>query len=152
MQVSGISIYNHCDYIHSISCISDLMGQPSCYCLPGHNSPLCDSCTSGYFGSPPATRCTDCSCNGNIDNTAPGSCDPVSGICLICINNSTGHECEVCESGYFGDATLQNCQLCDCKEEGSSSALCDRHDGQCPCLQGVGGLRCDVCQVLIVIS
>ena len=131
----------------STSCTSDMTGQPHCLCKTGHNGRLCNNCSSGYFGSPPTTPCTDCSCNGNIDLTVPGSCDPEMGICLICINNSTGPECEVCESGYFGDATVQNCQLCDCELEGSHSSICNRSNGQCPCLQGVDGLRCDECQV-----
>ena len=108
---------------------------------------MCNNCTDGYFGLPPTTRCTDCSCNGNIDNTVPGSCNPITGQCIICINNSTGPECELCLPGYFGNATIQDCQLCNCDDEGSATSLCDSDSGQCTCLEGVGGVRCDQCQV-----
>ena len=76
-----------------------------------------------------------------------GSCDSNTGQCLICINNSTGDECELCEVGYFGNATDQACQLCDCDDTGSVNSLCDRNSGQCSCLDGIGGLRCDRCEV-----
>lgn len=131
----------------STSCVVNLLGQPSCHCRLGHFQPLCDSCSGGYFGSPPNTRCTDCSCNDNIDRNIPGSCDPSTGVCLNCINNATGSECELCQSGYFGDATVQECQLCDCDSRGSVNTSCDRNSGQCLCLEGVGGLRCNQCQV-----
>lgn len=131
----------------STSCTTDINGQPSCYCLPGHQGPLCDICSSGYFGSPPSNRCTDCNCNGNIDPNIPGSCDTNTGQCMICINNATGPECEFCQLGYYGDATMQNCQLCDCHDGGSTDSLCDGSSGQCTCLEGVGGLSCNQCQV-----
>ena len=131
----------------SNSCTVDLLGQPSCYCLPGHMSSLCDSCSSGYFGLPPDSRCRDCNCNGNIDPTVPGSCDHENGTCLICINNATGIECEICRPGYFGDATSQDCQLCNCNDGGSNDLVCDRTNGQCSCLSGVDGLACNQCQV-----
>lgn len=110
---------------------------------------LCDTCASGYFGMPPDTRCTDCSCNGNIDPSIPESCDSLTGRCLSCINNSTGPECELCQSGYFGNASNQNCQLCECDDGGSIDSTCDRNSGQCTCQEGVTGTRCDQCQVCL---
>ena len=139
----------HCAHF-STSCTVDVNGQPLCHCLPGHVLPLCNNCSGGYFGSPPTMRCSDCSCNGNIDPSVPGSCDPLTGHCNICINNATGSECELCQLGYFGDATIQNCQLCDCYEGGSNDSLCDRFSGQCSCLRGVGGRACNQCQVSVI--
>ncbi len=34
---------------------------------------------------------------------------------------------------------------CDCNPLGSSSQQCDRRTGQCPCLPGMAGLKCDRC-------
>lgn len=130
----------------SMSCIA-VAGEPYCYCLAGHQDPLCNTCSNGYFGSPPSTRCTDCTCNGNINISVPLSCDPSTGVCLACIHNSAGNECELCKDEYYGNATSQSCQPCDCEEGGSSSNVCHRETGQCPCLDQVIGLRCDQCQV-----
>ena len=95
---------------HSTSCVPDPSGSPQCHCLPGHTGPLCDSCSDGFFGQPPAFPCSQCTCSGNIDPATPGSCDMTTGQCLLCINNSTGPQCETCDSGFFGDATQQDCQ------------------------------------------
>lgn len=94
---------------HSTSCTPDVSGSPVCYCRPGHEGSLCDSCSPGFFGQPPNFRCTQCDCNGNIDPSVPGSCDMSTGVCLLCINNTIGDECERCAPGFFGDATTQNC-------------------------------------------
>ena len=51
-----------------------------------------------------------CECNGNIDPSVPGSCNTSTGECLICTNNATGQQCEVCVEGFYGDATAQQCQ------------------------------------------
>ena len=131
----------------SSSCTVDLSGDPSCFCLPGHIGELCDTCADGFFGDPPSFRCTTCECSGNIDPNVPMSCDPDTGVCLICINNSTGDECQFCDVGFFGDATIQQCQPCECLEAGSDSSLCNATTGQCSCLEGVAGQSCDQCQV-----
>lgn len=131
---------------HSDSCQPDPSGNPECFCRPGHETPLCDSCSEGYFGSPPDFRCRSCDCNGNIDPDVPRSCDRQTGLCLMCINNSTGPECELCADGYYGDATIQDCQPCDCNIGGSVDVNCTAA-GQCNCLDGVGGIKCDTCLV-----
>src|SRR4029434_7875455 len=51
-----------------------------------------------------------CECNGNLDPTAPRSCDPVTGACLKCLEGYGGTTCETCDDGFYGDAiTLKNC-------------------------------------------
>ena len=35
---------------------------------------------------------------------------------------------------------------CNCDEEGSTSIVCDKNDGQCPCKEHVTNRRCDVCE------
>ena len=133
-------------FLYSISCQPDINGSSECFCRPGHSGPLCDSCSEGFFGSPPDMRCRSCDCNGNIDPNVPGSCDRETGLCLMCINNSTGPECDMCADGYYGDATAQDCQPCGCFEGGATESSCNS-TGYCTCLAGVGGQRCNMCLV-----
>lgn len=86
--------------------------------LTGHSSALrccvcCPRCAEGYFGQPliPGSSCQPCQCNDNLDFSIPGSCDSLSGACLICKPGTTGQYCEKCTDGYFGDAlNAKNCQ------------------------------------------
>ena len=85
-------------------------------CPPGHTGLQCESCISGYFGDPTGditgipTMCSDCQCNGNIDFDDPESCDSTSGICLRCLFNTSGDQCEICADGFYGDAIYaKNC-------------------------------------------
>ena len=42
---------------------------------------------------------------------------------------------------------FQSCSLdCACNPEGSTSLVCDKSDGQCPCQANVTGRQCNVCQ------
>ncbi|GAB0186673.1 laminin subunit alpha-2 [Grus japonensis] len=106
-------------------------------------------CAEGYFGQPliPGGSCQPCQCNDNLDFSIPGSCDSLSGACLICKPGTTGQYCERCADGYFGDALdAKNCQPCDCNINGSFSEICDPQTGQCKCKANVIGRRCEVCQ------
>lgn len=93
------------------------LGQVVCFnCPPGHTGMQCESCISGYFGDPTGdltgtpTTCSDCQCNGNIDYDNPEACNKTSGICLQCLNNTFGDQCEVCADRYYGDAIVaKNC-------------------------------------------
>lgn len=70
-------------------------------------------CANGYYGSPiiPGQKCSACECNGNVDPSEPGYCDPVTGECLKCVRHTAGRHCERCEDGYHGDAIIEkNCQ------------------------------------------
>lgn len=85
-------------------------------CPRGHTGLQCESCVSGFFGDPTGqftgvpTMCSDCLCNGNIDFDDPNACDTTSGLCLLCLNNTAGDQCEVCAEGYYGDAVYaKNC-------------------------------------------
>ncbi|MEJ1286795.1 hypothetical protein NN561_017805 [Cricetulus griseus] len=106
-------------------------------------------CAEGYFGQPsiPGGSCQPCRCNDNLDFSIPGSCDSLSGSCLICKPGTTGRYCELCADGYFGDAVdAKNCQPCHCNTNGSFSELCDTRTGQCECRPNVQGRRCDECK------
>ncbi|KFZ51224.1 Laminin subunit alpha-2, partial [Antrostomus carolinensis] len=82
-------------------------------CPAGYVGPRCERCAEGYFGQPliPGGSCQPCQCNDNLDFSTPGSCDSLSGACLICKPGTTGQYCERCADGYFGDALdARNCQ------------------------------------------
>ncbi|KFQ44370.1 Laminin subunit alpha-2, partial [Nestor notabilis] len=82
-------------------------------CPAGYVGPRCERCAEGYFGQPliPGGSCQPCQCNDNLDFSIPGSCDSLSGACLICKPGTTGQYCERCADGYFGDALdARNCQ------------------------------------------
>ncbi|XP_072711933.1 laminin subunit alpha-2 [Ciconia boyciana] len=118
-------------------------------CPAGYVGPRCERCAEGYFGQPliPGGSCQPCQCNDNLDFSIPGSCDSLSGACLICKPGTTGQYCERCADGYFGDALdARNCQPCHCHINGSFSEICDPRTGQCECKANVIGRRCDVCQ------
>ena len=84
-------------------------------CFEGHGGDKCETCEAGYFGDPlgmfgNSTKCTDCSCNGNINVTDPDSCNKINGTCTKCLYNTTGNECENCLDEYYGDpVNAKNC-------------------------------------------
>uniref|UniRef100_A0A8C4QLX0 Laminin EGF-like domain-containing protein n=1 Tax=Eptatretus burgeri TaxID=7764 RepID=A0A8C4QLX0_EPTBU len=78
-----------------------------------------------------------------------------TGLCLRCLHNTEGPACRRCRVGFFGDAITQSCHDCHCDKRGTdparcpvaiSTCYCDPLSGQCPCLPGVQGQRCELCQ------
>ncbi|KJH49213.1 laminin EGF-like protein [Dictyocaulus viviparus] len=136
-----------------------------CNCRSGYTGERCAECALNYWGNPTEVggSCEQCDCNGNIDMTVEGSCDPATGECLKCLHNTDGPMCENCIDGYYGDAKIRSCQRsiktylivnkkwgifrCVCNRLGSNltSATCDRITGQCPCRANVIGKQCDQC-------
>ncbi|XP_053142140.1 laminin subunit alpha-2 isoform X3 [Hemicordylus capensis] len=118
-------------------------------CPHGYAGSRCERCAEGYFGQPliPGGSCQPCQCNDNLDFSIPGSCDSLSGACLICKPGTTGQYCEKCADGYFGDALdAKNCQPCRCHMNASFSDTCNSKTGQCDCKPNVVGRRCDECK------
>ncbi|CAB4003565.1 Hypothetical predicted protein [Paramuricea clavata] len=54
---------------------------------------------------------------------------------------------QFCKESVFTMTTMFNGALttCDCDRNGSTSAVCDKFGGQCPCRQNVVGRKCDKC-------
>ncbi|XP_045150594.1 laminin subunit alpha-2 isoform X3 [Echinops telfairi] len=118
-------------------------------CPVGYTGTRCERCAEGYFGQPsvPGGSCQPCRCNDNLDFSIPGSCDSLSGACLICKPGTAGRYCELCAEGYFGDAVdAKNCQPCRCHVNGSFSEVCHSQTGQCDCKPNVQGWTCDECK------
>ncbi|XP_075384313.1 laminin subunit gamma-2 [Tenrec ecaudatus] len=120
-------------------------------CPLGVTGARCELCADGYFGDPfgergPVRPCQPCQCNGNVDPSASGNCDRLTGRCLKCIYNTAGFYCDQCKAGYLGDPLAPNpadkCQACNCNPMGLESVEC-RGDGNCVCKPGFGGPHCD---------
>ncbi|XP_012969728.3 laminin subunit gamma-2 isoform X2 [Mesocricetus auratus] len=121
-------------------------------CPPGVTGARCELCADGYFGDPfgergPVRPCQRCQCNNNVDPSASGNCDRLTGRCLKCIYNTAGTYCDQCKAGYFGDPLAPNpadkCRACNCNPMGSAPGEC-RSDGSCVCKPGFGGLNCEL--------
>ncbi|KAJ4929194.1 hypothetical protein JOQ06_004809, partial [Pogonophryne albipinna] len=105
-------------------------------------------CSNGLFGRPsePGGSCQPCDCHDNLDLSIPGSCDPITGQCLLCRQGYGGSSCDSCADGYHGDAiTAKNCQPCQCHTNGSVSEVCNKETGRCECKENVAGRQCDEC-------
>lgn len=120
-------------------------------CPLGVTGARCELCAEGYFGDPfgersPMRPCQPCQCNNNVDPSASGNCDRLTGRCLKCIHNTAGAHCEQCKAGYFGDPLAPNpadkCRACNCNPMGSEPVEC-RSDGSCVCKPGFGGPNCE---------
>ncbi|XP_058286481.1 laminin subunit gamma-2 [Hylobates moloch] len=120
-------------------------------CPPGVTGARCELCADGYFGDPfgehgPVRPCQPCQCNNNVDPSASGNCDRLTGRCLKCIHNTAGIYCDQCKAGYFGDPLAPNpadkCRACNCNPMGSEPVEC-RSDGTCVCKPGFGGPNCE---------
>ncbi|XP_078319283.1 laminin subunit alpha-2-like isoform X3 [Crassostrea virginica] len=111
----------------------------------------CERCRPGFYGD--ATRgsaadCQPCVCP-SIDNNFSSTCEIRRGqlICTNCTEGYTGTRCESCADGYYGNPRQSGgrCLPCDCNPEGSVSSSCN-FQGQCRCLPGITGDKCDGCQ------
>ena len=137
---------------HATGCKLDARTSfPICACKPGYTGERCDRCADNYWGDATilGSECRRCECNGNADLSEAGACDAQTGRCLRCLYQTDGDHCEHCRAGFYGDASKHDCRPCDCYAPGTNSsagAPCDGVSGQCFCLPGVTGKRCDQCE------
>ncbi|XP_071205657.1 multiple epidermal growth factor-like domains protein 9 [Salvelinus alpinus] len=101
---------------HTESCcdvsifLPDPRGQSVCdQCKPEYQGPHCDQCRGGFYNAD--SICLPCNCSGNADpGTSPRICNPETGHCLSCVNNTSGKHCERCAEGYVGSAIIHSCK------------------------------------------
>ncbi|KAH3831938.1 hypothetical protein DPMN_105211 [Dreissena polymorpha] len=107
-----------------------------CQCRPNVIGRTCSACRVGFYGFP---RCQPCNCPF-------GLCEQLTGQC-ICPPRVTGDRCDVCEAGSYGYDALIGCQECKCSPQGviDGDRNCEETTGQCRCLPGIGGRKCDYC-------
>ncbi|KAM4605993.1 laminin subunit alpha-1 [Polymixia lowei] len=134
----------------SPTCVLEDSGKVSCdQCQDGYTGTRCERCADGFHGDPGVLggACVRCECNGNVNVSEAGHCDYVTGACLRCLGNTGGIHCDICQTGYYGDAIhAKNCRECGCNAHGALSSLCDVTTGQCDCRANVVGDTCDRCQ------
>ena len=101
----------------------------------------------GFLGTP--NDCSPCGCpNG-------GACIEIGDeiMCIECPLGYSGHKCDVCSDGYFGDpegrfGDPKPCQLCECNQNIDTNAIgnCNTTTGEClRCIHNTGGPRCEIC-------
>ena len=105
----------------------------------------------------------DCNCNKAGTNNETLGCDD-NGACH-CRCSIGGLKCDQCLDYHFKFPDCEeNCKYlkksisrflkfliqssidCACDPDGSTSLVCDKSDGQCPCKANVTGRRCNVCE------
>ncbi|XP_055337185.1 laminin subunit alpha-1-like [Paramacrobiotus metropolitanus] len=120
-----------------------------------------------------AAVCEGCQCHGHADECVydygvAQSRQSLSitgkyeggGVCLDCQHNTTGLNCERCKDGFFRPLGVDKfnpigCLPCECETAGiGTTGQCianeeamfgDLQPGDCVCLEGFGGPRCDHC-------
>ncbi|XP_037299981.1 basement membrane-specific heparan sulfate proteoglycan core protein isoform X7 [Manduca sexta] len=120
-----------------------------CMCPTGYLGTSCEDCAPGYTRSSSGLylkHCTRCECNGHSN-----MCNPETGICYSCADNTDGSHCEVCKPGYQFNAYGQCVEseattpsACRCEPRGTESG-CDG-SGICHCKPNVEGENCDRCR------
>ncbi|XP_072017704.1 uncharacterized protein [Amphiura filiformis] len=122
-----------------------------CNCPPEYEGNFCEQCAPGYRWQStdlgPVAGCVICNCNGHSD----GACDQETGACQDCQHNTAGDTCQLCQDGYYGDATRgtpDDCQPCMCPGppgENSFSPTCDGNGVCLQCAEGHEGNNCETC-------
>ncbi|XP_012342709.1 basement membrane-specific heparan sulfate proteoglycan core protein isoform X12 [Apis florea] len=121
-----------------------------CTCPVGYKGLSCEDCDVGYTRASEGLYlgiCEPCNCNGHSNQ-----CNPDTGVCENCAHHTTGDFCDICESGYEGDATRgtpYDCTYsterpCMCNELGSRNSVCIGNT--CDCKRNVEGSQCNRCR------
>ncbi|CAH3033959.1 unnamed protein product [Porites lobata] len=146
-QCSGVrcSELKTCDDCHTLpGCgwCDDGSGTGLGQCIDGGDNGPFTTSPNASASQCPADRwyfieCPDCQCNGH------SRCIN-RNICEKCKNNTSGHRCEVCAVGHYGDAKNGGtCKACECNGHADT---CDHETGKCECLaHWVTGDHCESC-------
>lgn len=119
-----------------------------CVCPEGYAGTSCEDCAPGYTRSSSGLyleHCGRCDCNGHST-----MCNPESGICYDCTDNTDGPHCEDCKPGYEhdynGECISMTLERCQCNPDGVDRIdSCDA-SGECQCKANVEGMSCDTCR------
>ena len=109
----------------TISPLRNVSYVEQCVWPPNRMGPRCEICSPGYTTDPAYggefARCVRCYCNFHSQ-----SCDPATGVCFNCTDNTAGNDCEGCVEGYYRNTSLNTdgCVMCDCFPEGTVGNTC----------------------------
>ncbi|KAJ0183614.1 hypothetical protein K1T71_000037 [Dendrolimus kikuchii] len=122
-----------------------------CVCPEGYVGSSCEGCAPGYTRSSSGLyleHCGPCDCNGHSS-----MCNPESGVCYDCSDNTDGPHCDDCKPGYERDYN-GNCVrtenntpgYCRCDPRGVDPVSPCDSDGNCICKANVEDSTCDDCR------
>ncbi|KAK2859738.1 hypothetical protein Q5P01_004358 [Channa striata] len=120
----------------------------SCVCPAGYTGLSCQECAAGFFHQPqseltsPSQKsmfirpCIHCRCNNHSER-----CNMETGECQDCQHNTTGHNCELCAPGFYGNVSgsISDCSMCACPRRDNSFSPTCIADG------AFGDFRCNAC-------
>ncbi|XP_014204068.2 laminin subunit alpha-1 [Copidosoma floridanum] len=136
-------------------------GIEQCDCPTDYNGTSCQDPSQGYYrwvevnvtsvisGSYDGYielvgRARACECNGRSE-----LCDPETGHCLGCGENTSGPNCEICAESFYGDPNFGGCKECPCpqtdKKFSNTCVLRPDNEVVCVCKPGYAGARCERC-------
>jgi hypothetical protein len=89
-------------------------------CTVGYATPLCNSCTTGYYeASANPVTCTICTQTNDkcLECTSPAQCSRCTigyavPACTECASEYTGTGCSDCASGFYRNTTSGTCNPC----------------------------------------
>lgn len=124
-----------------------------CICQHKTAGENCELCARGYYGNALAGTPEDCLPCGCPDGGACIQIGDNETMCTECPTGYSGHKCDVCSDGYYGDPTgrfgpSKPCQICECNQNIDPNAIgnCNTTTGEClRCIHNTGGQRCEVC-------
>ncbi|XP_064605903.1 laminin subunit alpha-2-like [Liolophura sinensis] len=125
-----------------------------CACPEGYTGMSCEKCEVGYRrvnNTLMRGECRRCDCHGHASH-----CDPVTGICQNCGDNTAGDHCERCRLGFYSNSTAgdrDRCKPCGCPLVAAFNKFAvdcvmkeDNSDYVCVgCHTGHVGLHCELC-------
>ena len=160
-SISDIAIVGRC-FCNGHASFCNITESSNRYCVCQHNTAgaNCEMCAKNYHGEPwrsltlqnskhYSVKCTRCECNGNsVDCEFDHRVWELNGgrnggVCINCMNNSLGQNCELCKPGFF-KSNLGYCEDCKCNALGSLQTDCS-YNGICLCKNGVTGDTCGEC-------
>lgn len=124
-----------------------------CICQHHTTGDNCDLCARGYYGNALTGSESDCSPCGCPNGGACIQLDEDVIMCVECPLGYTGHRCDSCSDGFFGDPEGKwgdkvPCDICECNLNVDTNAIgnCNTTTGEClKCVHNTGGVKCGQC-------